>query len=98
MSADKATAASYISSGGMFIIGGLTAQEWAVVASIIFTLGTFAVNAYYRRQDARRAERDEARRAERHSWEMAEHQARLQRYAGHNIPCTPHPSLDELED
>lgn len=98
MSADKATAASYASNGGMFIVGGLTAQEWAIVLSILFTVATFAVNAYYRRVDARRQQRQEQRERERHDWERAEHQARLQRYAGHNIPCTPHPSLDELED
>lgn len=98
MSADKATAASYASSGGMFIVGGLTAQEWAIVLSILFTVATFAVNAYYRRQDAKHQQRREQRERERHDWERTEHQARLQRYAGHNIPCTPHPSLDELED
>lgn len=98
MSADKATAASYASSGGMFIVGGLTAQEWAIVLSILFTVATFAVNAYCRRLDAKHQQRREQRERERHDWERAEHQARLQRYAGHNIPCTPHPSLDELED
>lgn len=98
MSADKATAASYASSGGMFIVGGLTAQEWAIVLSILFTVATFAVNAYYRRHEQLRQQRQEQRERERHDWERAEHQARLQRYAGHNIPFTPHPSLDELED
>ena len=98
MSADKATAASYASSGGMFIVGGLTAQEWAIVLSILFTVATFAVNAYYRRVDARRQQRQEQRERERHEWAKAEHEARLNRHAAHNTPFTPHPSLDELED
>lgn len=96
MSADKATAASYVSSGGMFIVGGLTAQEWAIVLSILFSVATFAVNAYYRRLDAKRQQRQEHRDRERHDWERAEHQARLQRYAGHNTPCTVRPSIDEI--
>ena len=98
MSADKATAASYASSGGMFIVGGLTAQEWAIVLSILFTVATFAVNAYYRRVDAKRQRRQEQRERERHEWAKAEHEARLNRHAAHNTPFTPHPSLDELED
>ncbi|MBQ1784643.1 MAG: hypothetical protein II007_13435 [Gammaproteobacteria bacterium] len=98
MSADKATAASYVSSGGMFVIGGLNAQEWLIVLSILFTLATFAVNTYCRRQEQLRQQRQEQRERERHEWAKAEHKARLTRHAAHNTPFTPHPSLDELED
>lgn len=49
---------SYVAAMGTAIFGGLTLQEFAVWVGIITTLGTFAVNWYYKEREADRRERE----------------------------------------
>lgn len=42
------TAASYITSGGTLILGGLTLSEWGVIIAAATAIGTFAINWYYK--------------------------------------------------
>lgn len=45
------SAAAYGTGTGMIVIGGLSLSEWAIVVGIFCTVGTFAVNWYYKRQE-----------------------------------------------
>lgn len=75
MSADKATALSYATSGSVFVFGGLTAQEWALAVGAVCAIATFAVTVYFRRKELRLqrlvAMAREARAAELHRQQMA---------------------------
>ena len=54
---------AYIASVGTAIFGGLTLQDVALGVGIITTIGTFAVNLYYKdREHDREEERAERRR------------------------------------
>lgn len=46
---------SYVSGLGTAIFGGLTLQDFAIWVGIITTVGTFALNWYYKAREDRRA-------------------------------------------
>ena len=48
---------AYLASVGTTIFGGLTLQDVALGVGIVTTLGTFAVNWYYKDREDERAER-----------------------------------------
>ena len=52
---------AYLASVGTAIFGGLTLQDVALWAGIITTIGTFAVNWYYKDREDERAERRHGR-------------------------------------
>ncbi len=45
------SAAAYGTSTGVILIGGMSLSDWAIIVGIICTVGTFAVNWYYKRQE-----------------------------------------------
>ena len=51
--ANKATAASYITSGNAFMIGGFTANEFAALGGLICAVVTTIANIYFRARESR---------------------------------------------
>ncbi|WFQ80092.1 phage holin family protein [Xenorhabdus sp. SF857] len=52
MRMDKYTSPTAYSSGTLFtMFGALTLNEWAIIIGIICTVGTFAVNWYYKHKE-----------------------------------------------
>lgn len=49
--ANKATAASYGAAGSAFMIGGLTANEFAALVGAACAVLTMLINGYYRRRE-----------------------------------------------
>jgi len=47
---DKHSSASYVSSGLFSLLGAMTLQDWALTVGIIFTILTFAVNTYFKKE------------------------------------------------
>lgn len=47
------SAAAYGTGAGMILIGGLSLSDWAIVIGIACTVGTFALNWYYKRKEFR---------------------------------------------
>ena len=45
------SAAAYGTGTGMILVGGMSLSDWAIIVGIICTVGTFAVNWYYKRQE-----------------------------------------------
>lgn len=45
------SAAAYGTGTGIIVIGGLSLSDWAIVIGIVCTVGTFALNWYYKRQE-----------------------------------------------
>ena len=45
------SAAAYGTGTGMILIGGLSLSDWAIVIGIVCTVGTFAINWYYKRKE-----------------------------------------------
>ena len=45
------SAAAYGTGTGMILIGGLSLSDWAIVIGIACTIGTFAINWYYKRKE-----------------------------------------------
>ena len=45
------SAAAYGTGTGMILIGGLSLSDWAIVIGIVCTIGTFAINWYYKRKE-----------------------------------------------
>ena len=57
---------AYLTSVSTAIFGGVTLQDVALVVGIITTIGTFAVNWYYKDREHDREEREEEREERRH--------------------------------
>lgn len=51
--ANKATAASYITSGSAFMIGGFTANEFAALGGLLCAVVTTFANIYFRARESR---------------------------------------------
>lgn len=45
------SAAAYGTGAGVILIGGLSLSDWAIVIGIACTIGTFAVNWYYKQKE-----------------------------------------------
>ena len=45
------SAAAYGTGSGMILVGGMSLSDWAIIIGIVCTIGTFAVNWYYKRQE-----------------------------------------------
>lgn len=49
---------SYFTGTLTAVMGGITLEKFAVLVGIATSIGTFLVNWYYKRQEARRAKQD----------------------------------------
>lgn len=45
------SAAAYGTGTSMILVGGMSLSDWAIIIGIACTVGTFAINWYYKRQE-----------------------------------------------